>query len=80
MTIFIDPETRRVLLTEIAEQRRQRDGFRDVADDEAEPYGVQVKARLRAEGCNRAIRALRRVWWELIAVERRHAENEMAVA
>jgi hypothetical protein len=77
--IYIDPETRRVLLTEIAYQRTCRDGYRYVAADDAEPYGVQYKARLRAEGCCRAIRALRDVWAGLVAVERRHAENEMAV-
>lgn len=79
MTIFIDPETRRVLLTEIAYQRSWRDGYRRVANDEAEPYGVQLKARLRADGCARAIHALRDVWDALVAVERRHAEEAMAV-
>ncbi|HSW43510.1 MAG TPA: hypothetical protein VLM76_13465 [Patescibacteria group bacterium] len=74
---FLDPEVRRVLLGEIAFQRQQRDGFRAVAVDEAEPWGVRLRAKLRAEGCTGAIRALRRVWSELLGLERRHAEFEL---
>ena len=77
MVVFIDPELRRTLLEEIAFQRSERSKYRRIADDEAEPYGVQVKARMRADGCNRAIRALRDVWDAQADVERRRAANEL---
>ena len=73
---FLDPEVRRVLLTEIAFQRRERDGFRAVTADEAEPWSVRLRAKLRAYGCTRAIRALRRVWSEMLGIEQRHAGSE----
>ena len=79
MPTFLDPEVRRVLLEEIAHERTERGWYRALADDEANSYGLQFKARLRADGCNRAIRALRHVWTALVAVERRHAENAFAV-
>jgi hypothetical protein len=79
MIWFIDPELRRTLLTEIAFQRYERSKFRRAADDESNPYGVQREAQMRAEGCNRAIRALRDVWDAQAAVERRRAANELAV-
>lgn len=75
--VFLDPEVRRVLLDEIALQRRERDGFRAVAGDEAEPWGVRLRARLRAEGCTGAIRAVRRVWSKMLGLEQRHAESEL---
>lgn len=71
----IDPDLRRTLLEEIAFQRAERSKFRRIADDE--PYGVQVKARMRAEGCNRAIIALRGVWMAQATVEQKRAVNEM---
>lgn len=74
---FIDPDLRRTLLAEIAFQRSERGKFRCIADDEANPYGVQVKARMRAEGCNRAIRALRDVWDAQAYVERERTRSEM---
>ena len=74
---FLDPEVRRVLLDEIAFQRRERDGFRAVAVDEAEPWSVRLRAKLRAEGCTGAIRAVRRVWSELLGLEQRHAGSEL---
>jgi hypothetical protein len=78
-TWYIDPELRRTLLEEIAFQRSERGKYRRIADDEANPYGVAVKARMRADGCNRAIRALRDVWMASAEVERKRAENALAV-
>jgi hypothetical protein len=75
MTSTIDPEVRRVLLEEIAFQRRERGRFRELADDETNTYGGQLKARMLAVGCNRAIRAVRDVWVQMVAIERRHAEQ-----
>ncbi|HSW42117.1 MAG TPA: hypothetical protein VLM76_06380 [Patescibacteria group bacterium] len=78
--MFLDPEVRRVLLEEIAFQRSERGKFRAIAADEAEaePSGIVLRARLRAEGCNQAIRAIREVWDRLVSVERRHAEDALA--
>ncbi len=73
----IDPEARRVLLTEIAFQRAERSRFRAMAAEDGEPPSAQLRARLRAEGCTRAIHALCDVWHGLEAVERRHAEDEL---
>jgi prophage tail gpP-like protein len=80
MIWFIDPELRRTLLEEIAFQRCERSKFRRIADDEAEPYGVQVKARMRAEGCNRAIRALRDVWAATAYVERERTRTRLVAS
>jgi hypothetical protein len=80
MVWYIDPELRRTLLTEIAFQRYERSRFRRAADDEAEPYGVQVKARMRADGCNRAIRALRDVWAAAAETERERARVRLSAA
>ena len=79
MTTTIDPEARRVLLTEIAFQRAERGGFRAQADEDGEPFSSKLRAWMRADGCNRAIRALRKTRHGLEAVERRHADSESAV-
>ncbi len=78
MTTTIDPEARRVLLTEIAFQRAERSRFRAMAVAKGEPYASHLRAWMRAEGRNRAMRSLRKAWHGLEAVERRHAESEMA--
>jgi hypothetical protein len=74
----IDPDLRRTLLAEIAFQRSERSKFRGISDDEANPYGVQRKAAMRADGCNRAIRALRDVWTASAYAERRRTEERLA--
>jgi hypothetical protein len=75
---YIDPELRRTLLEEIAVQRSERSKYRAIADDECNPYGVQRKAAMRADGCNRAIRALRDVWMASAYAERERTENRLA--
>ena len=77
MIWFIDPELRRALLEEIAFQRSERSKFRAVADDEANAYGIQRKANYRAEGCNRAIRALRDVWVASAYAEYERTRNRL---
>lgn len=80
MIWFIDPELRRTLLEEIAFQRSERSKFRRIADDEAEPYGVQFKARMRADGCTRAIVALRDVWAAMAYAERERTMNRLVAS
>lgn len=75
---MLTPAERRIFAEELAYLIAERSGYRTVADDEAEPYGVQYKARLRAEGCNRAIRSLRNVLDGLAGVERREAADALA--
>jgi ABC-type uncharacterized transport system ATPase subunit len=70
---------RRVFLEEIAYLRDERGRYRLMAGDEALSYSAQLKAKLRADGCNRAIRSLRNVWDGLLGVELREAANELAV-
>jgi hypothetical protein len=80
MPAFIDPEARRIFLQEIAHLRYLRGVYRRDADDDDLSYSAQLKGRLRADGCNRAICSLRDVWAGLVAVERRHAEEYLAAA
>jgi hypothetical protein len=70
---------RRVFLEEIAYLRAERGRYRLMAGEEALPYSAQLKARLRADGCNRAIRSLRNVWDGLEGVARQAAEDALAV-
>ena len=69
---------RRVFLEEIAYLRAERGRYRLMAGEEAQSYSAQLKARLRADGCNRAIRSLRNVWDGLLGVARRAAEDALA--
>jgi hypothetical protein len=78
VTVFLDPEVRRVLLEEIAFQRHHRGKYREMAAAELEHSSI-VFWDAMAEGCNRAIHAIRNVWDQVVAVERRHAENALAV-
>jgi hypothetical protein len=77
---YIDPELRRTLLEEIAFQRAERSKFRRASDDEANPYGVQRKAAMRADGCNRAIVALRDVWAAMAYAERERTMNRLVAS
>ena len=75
---MIQHAERRVFLKEIAYLRDERGRYRLMAGEEALPYSAQLKARLRADGCNRAIRSLRNVWDGLLGVARRAAEDALA--
>ena len=75
---MIQHAERRVFLEEIAYLRAERGRYRLMAGEEALSYSAQLKAKLRADGCNRAIRSLRNVWDGLVGVARRAAEDALA--
>ena len=75
---MIQHAERRVFLEEIVYLRAERGRYRLMAREEALSYSAQLKARLRADGCNRAIRSLRNVWDGLLGVARQAAEDALA--
>ena len=75
---FLDPEVRRVLLEEIAFQRSERDRWRAAEAAETVLSFTRLRARLRAEGCTRTIRAVRDIWHRLVSVQRVRAEDALA--
>ena len=75
---MIQHAERRVFLEEIAYLRAERGRYRLMAGEEALPYSAQLKARLRADGCDRAIRAVCDVYDGLLGVARQAAEDALA--
>jgi hypothetical protein len=71
---------RRVFAEEIAYLRAERGRYRLMAGDEALSYSAQLKARLRGDACNRAIRSLRNVYDGLDGVALREAADALAEA
>jgi hypothetical protein len=70
---------RRVFLEEIAYLRAERGRYRLMAVDLDLSYSAQLKARLRGDACNCAIRSLRNVYDGLVGVALREAADALAV-
>jgi hypothetical protein len=74
---MISHAQRRILLEEIAYLRVERDRYRLDAADRDLSYSAQLKGRLRADGCTRAIRSIRNIWDGLEGIARREAEDQI---
>lgn len=69
----MSPAVREAFIYEIADLRRHRSVLRAAADDETLGYGRRAIAAAEVRQLNRAIRILRRLWLDILDIERRES-------
>lgn len=76
----LEREYRRIFLVEIVRLRHLRAILRATADDEAFGYGTRHVAQVRAQEIQSTLTMLRRMWADMVAVERSRAEDYLTAA
>jgi hypothetical protein len=76
---FIDPEVRRLFLYEIADLRKRRSNARATATDHGYLPAIRAIARAQANESAWAILVIRRIWADMVDIERRRADEWMQV-